>query len=228
MTTTRRPVRIAVVNDYEIVVAGIAAVLEPFADRVEVVELDSSLPPVSEVDLILYDTFGQPQGQKIDLAQVVGKTGARVVVYSWNVEDALIDSSFGHGVAGYVAKSASAEELVEALERIHDGEHVAPQLDTADVDTQLGRWPGQEVGLSARESEVLALLVQGMSNREIAEQAFLGVNTVKTYLRTAYRKIGVTRRTQAVLWGIEHGFSPDRVRHVGLDTSSTDDEREIG
>ena len=68
-------------------------------------------------------------------------------------------------------------------------------------------------GLSPREAEVLALICQGFSNDEIADRAYLSINTVKTYVRTLYRKIGVESRTRALLWGIDHGFRPDRVRH---------------
>ena len=75
-------------------------------------------------------------------------------------------------------------------------------------------WPGREWGLTEREAEVLALITQGLSNQEIAERSYLSINSVKTYIRTAYRKIGVTRRSQAVVWGMKHGFEPDRVRVV--------------
>ena len=76
-------------------------------------------------------------------------------------------------------------------------------------------WPGKEHGLTVRESEIVALITQGLSNQEIAERSYLSINSVKTYIRTAYRKMGVERRSQAVLWGIRHGFEPDTVRHVG-------------
>ena len=82
------------------------------------------------------------------------------------------------------------------------------------VDRSLGVWPGREFGLTEREAEVLALITQGLSNQEIAERSYLSINSVKTYIRTAYRKIGVTRRSQAVVWGMKHGFEPDRVRVV--------------
>ena len=67
-------------------------------------------------------------------------------------------------------------------------------------------------GLSERESEILALITQGLSNQEIADRAYLSINTVKSYVRSAYRKINVDSRTQAVLWGIDHGFKPDHRR----------------
>jgi NarL family two-component system response regulator LiaR len=60
----------------------------------------------------------------------------------------------------------------------------------------------------------MALITQGLSNKEIAQRAFLGINSVKTYVRTAYRKINVTSRAQAVLWGVENGFKPDTLRTI--------------
>jgi DNA-binding NarL/FixJ family response regulator len=66
--------------------------------------------------------------------------------------------------------------------------------------------------LSDRESEILALITQGMSNAQVAKLTFLSPNTIKSYVRTIYRKIEVESRTQAVLWGVRHGFSPDHHR----------------
>jgi NarL family two-component system response regulator LiaR len=61
------------------------------------------------------------------------------------------------------------------------------------------------------------MICQGLTNQDITDRALLGMNTVKTYVRSLYRKINVTTRVQAVLWGIDHGFRPDHVRHR-LDT----------
>ncbi|WP_193609164.1 LuxR C-terminal-related transcriptional regulator [Nocardioides lijunqiniae] len=62
--------------------------------------------------------------------------------------------------------------------------------------------------LSSRETEILSLIVRGLSNQEIADAAYLSINSVKTYIRTAYKKMGVTRRSQAVVWAMQHGFEP--------------------
>ena len=105
-------------------------------------------------------------------------------------------------------------EIVHALERVMTGEIVVL---TGDHETSVGGagdWPGRSAGLSSREAEMIALITQGLSNQEIAERAFLSINTVKTYIRSAYRKIGVTTRTQAVVWGVENGFKPDTLRTV--------------
>jgi DNA-binding CsgD family transcriptional regulator len=63
-----------------------------------------------------------------------------------------------------------------------------------------------DTGLSPRELQVMTLVASGATNEEIARELFLGINTIKTYIRTAYRKAGVTRRAQAVIWGREHGL----------------------
>ena len=206
------PVRVAIVNDYEIVVVGIAGILERFPDRVRVVELDSGLPVKAQVDVVLYDSFGQAQGAALDLPAVVGSADARVVVFSWNVDRDLVEASLRAGAAGYVSKGVSGEELVDVIERVHAGEAVLPPGED-ETEGAFGAWPGEEHGLSPRESEVLALLCQGLSNQQVGERAYLGLNTVKSYLRTIYQKLGVESRTQAVLWGVDHGFRPDRVRH---------------
>ena len=69
-------------------------------------------------------------------------------------------------------------------------------------------WPGRRTGLSAREAEVIALITQGFTNDEIARNCYLSINSVKSYIRSAYRKMGVERRSQAVLWGVQHGMDP--------------------
>jgi NarL family two-component system response regulator LiaR len=93
-----------------------------------------------------------------------------------------------------LSKARPATALVDALERVHRGERV--------VDGNGGHqpvpWPGSSRGLTARQSEVVALLLQGLSNQEIAEALFVDVNTVKTHLRHAYKALGVRSRSQAL------------------------------
>jgi len=208
------PIRVAVVNDYEIVVAGVAAMLAPYQHRVVVVELDSSLPVISDVDVIFYDTFAAVQGDGVDLDDLVRGGGAQVVIFSWNVDEELVRKALERGAAGYLSKGLDAEQVVAGIEAVVRGETVTPpEVAVAERDAA-GEWPGREFGLSAREAEVLALITQGLSNQEIAERTYLSINSVKTYIRTAYRKIDVSRRSQAVAWGMRHGFEPDRMRSV--------------
>lgn len=207
-----RPLRIRLANDFEIVVAGLAAMLEPYSHRVEVVETevngDGSIP----VELTLYDTFGQTQADQPQIDEIIADpTSGVVVVYSWNTQPELIERALGKGCRGYLDKSLPVEELVRSLERIAAGEILRPMRTSGDVGPEimpLGAWPGQREGLSFRESEVIALITQGYTNPEIAARSFVTVNSLKTYIRSAYRKMGVERRSQAVKWGIEHGMLP--------------------
>jgi DNA-binding NarL/FixJ family response regulator len=212
---SEQPVRVAIVNDYELVVVGVAALLEPFRDRIQVVELDSGLPVGRhDVDVILYDTFGQVQGKGVDVEALVSGGDAKVVIYSWNLHGELVKDSLAAGAAAYLSKGLEAEELVRAIEQVHFGDLVVPEGGGTVSPKPESVWPGKDQGLTVRESEIVALITQGLSNQEIADRSYLSINSVKTYIRTAYRKMGVERRSQAVLWGIKHGFQPDVVRHV--------------
>lgn len=210
------PIRLAIVNDYEVVVRGLAQMLDPggtTSDTFDVIELDLQTEVAQEVDIALYDTFAQSQGGGPDVARLVANPRvAKVVVYSWNVQERVIGSALEQGVAGYVSKELSAAELRDALSRIHTGEVVRPRTRDDDVLVTEGAWPGRTQGLTPREAEVIALITQGLSNQDIADKTCLSINSVKSYIRSSYRKMGVTSRTNAVLWGLEHGFAPDRFR----------------
>jgi NarL family two-component system response regulator LiaR len=199
-------VRVALSNDYEVALRGLAAMLGKYADRVEVVELTTAVDLDASVDVILYDTFGRLPRHDEKLRDIVGANSAKVVVYSWDTyptEDAR-----ANGAAGYIHKGLGGAELVEAIIAIHEGrswESADPGSDNGATET----WPGREHGLTARESEMLTFVARGYRNQEIAERAYLSINTVKTYMRSAYRKIGVERRSQAVGWALRNGFEPD-------------------
>jgi two-component system, NarL family, response regulator LiaR len=204
----RGPIRLAVVNDFAVVVAGVATMLAPFRERVQVVELDIATTTGGEVDLVLYDTFGVLRDPAWNVESIVAVTGAKVVVFSWLTEPELVRRTLAAGASGFVSKTIEPGPLVDRLERIHRGEIVVPDPGPRSLTLRGGDWPGADAGLTAREAEIITLVVSGLSNKEIASTMFLSINSVKTYIRTAYRKIGVTTRTQAVLWGVRNGFQP--------------------
>jgi DNA-binding NarL/FixJ family response regulator len=204
--------RLAIVDDYAVVVAGVASFLAD--QRIDVVETGASEPVISDVDIVLYDTFGQIQGSGIDLEDFVRDSGAKVVIYSWNLDPQLIEQAMTRGASGYLSKVLTGPEIVAALERVMSGEVVIlPGNFETSVDGA-GDWPGRSAGLSPREAEVVALITHGLSNQEIADRSFLSINSVKTYIRSAYRKIGVKSRAQAAVWGVENGFKPDTLRTI--------------
>jgi two-component system, NarL family, response regulator LiaR len=210
------PVRVALMNDYEVVVAGLHKMLAPYAERVRVVELDSLLPVHSSVDLLLYDAFGRERVSG-PVEEVINTSDAKVVIYTWHLEPELVQEALDKGAAGCLSKTIDALDLVAALEKVQGGSIVVSETEpraALEAEISQGDWPGREHGLSAREAEVIALIAQGLSNQEIAARAFLSINSVKTYIRSAYRKIGVERRTQAVLWATQNGFVPTRARLI--------------
>ncbi|MGB9303889.1 MAG: response regulator transcription factor [Mycobacterium sp.] len=210
---TSSAITVALVDDYDVVVMGVANMLDRYRDRVVIAELDSTMPVSDTVDIVLYDSFAQPESDHDEIAHLVANPRAhRVVVYTWNFHPDLIASARQHGAHGYLSKTLPARDLVAALEAVHAGETVISDVPPRTRSAVGLDWPGRGEGLSDRESEILALITQGMSNADVARLTYLSPNTVKSYIRTIYRKIDVGSRTQAVLWGVAHGFTPDHHR----------------
>jgi DNA-binding NarL/FixJ family response regulator len=207
---------VALVDDYDVVLAGVARMLEPYRDRVVIAEIDANEPVQDVVDIALYDSFAQPESDAAEIEVLVENPHAqRVVVYTWNFHPDLIASARSKGAHGYLSKTLPARELVAALEAIHDGEVLLPHPPQPPSRTRSAAgldWPGRGEGLTDRESEILALITQGKSNADVVRLTYLSPNTVKSYIRTLYRKIEVASRSQAVLWGVQHGFVPDHDR----------------
>lgn len=206
----------ALVDDYDVVLKGLAHLFDDYRDRVVVAEIDANMMVAEPVDVVLYDTFAQPESDHQQIAELIDNPRAHhVVVYTWNLQPQLIDAARRMGVHGYLSKTLPAAELVAAIEAVNAGEIV--------ISDQRGRaasalgldWPGRREGITDRESEILALITQGRSNADIAQLTVLSPNTVKSYIRSVYRKIGATSRVEAVLYGVRHGFAPDthRIEH---------------
>jgi NarL family two-component system response regulator LiaR len=203
----RSPViNLAILPDYALVSAGVAAML---ADApIDVVQTETSLTDGAGIDIVLYDPCGHERMPTTvsELSRVGQNT--KVVIYSWDIQPEVAQRAVRQGAAGCLAKSLPGPELVVALERIMRGEIVVITGDDASAGV-VDDSSAPTDGLSARETEVLALIAGGLSNHEIAARLYVSINSVKAYIRSAYRKIGVERRTQAVLWGIRHGLSWD-------------------
>lgn len=209
------PLRVRLRNDFEVVVAGLEAMLAPYSDRIDIVSTKVGENGGAPVDVTLYDTFGltQADGEEID-GVIDDPTSGRVVVYTWNMQEELVAASLRKGCHGYLDKSVGARELVECLEAVGRGDVLVSgrnglPLSAGDAATAaasvVGAWPGKDAGLTAREAEVIALITRGFTNEDIARMSYISINTLKSYIRSAYRKMGVERRSQAVRWGIEHG-----------------------
>jgi DNA-binding NarL/FixJ family response regulator len=188
--------KVALVNDFELVLRGLAGMLDPFRDRLRVVELDVGTTPAHRVDIALFDTYGHPRNGIDRVRELTSdrRVGA-VVVYTWAITNEQVDAAIAVGARGVLAKSESAEALVHALLAIDDGELVISPL----FHRPRGyTWPGHDLGLTARESEVAAFLAVGLSNREMADALSISEHTVKSHLKAIFQKTGVASRAQAV------------------------------
>ena len=199
----------ALVDDYDVVLMGVANMFDRYRDRVLVAELDATMAVDDPVDIVLYDSFAQPESDHDEIGDLVANPRARrVVVYTWNFHPDLIASARQHGAHGYLSKTLPARELVAALEAVHAGEVVISEVPPRARSARGLDWPGRAKVSATAKSEILALITQGKSNADVARLTYLSPNTVKSYIRTIYRKIDVGSRTQAVLWGVNHGFTP--------------------
>jgi len=195
MTLTRVK-QVALVNDYEIVLRGLAAMLDPFRDRLRVVELDVDTPPKQSVDLALFDTYGHPHNGVDRVHELANNPRVGyVAVYTWSITTEQCEAVVAAGARGVLAKSDPAEALVHALIAIDGGDLVvSPNFRRPNGYT----WPGHDLGLTARESEVAAFLAIGLSNREMADALSISEHTVKSHLKAIFQKTGVASRAQAV------------------------------
>ncbi len=210
------PVTVTLVDDYDVVLTGLAHMFDKYQDRVLVSEINANAPLKDSIDIVLYDSFAQPESDHVEIAELVRNPRARhVVVYTWNFQPELVESALRQGVSGYLSKTLNARDLVEAIEAVNRGETVVSQQRRRAPSAPGLDWPGRLDGITDRESEILALITQGKSNAEVASLTYLSPNTVKSYIRSVYGKIGAQSRTQAVLWGVANGFTPDfhRIDH---------------
>ena len=211
--STSTPINLALVNDYDVVLAGLAGMLEEFSDRVRVCEIDTNEPVGEPVDVVLYDNFAQAESDRDEIDTLIAHPLARqIVVYTWNFHEELVTAALQRGASGYLSKTLTGPEIVDCIEAVNAGDTVVRDAPRRPQSAEGLQWPGRAQGLTDREAEILALITQGKDNTEISKLTFLSPNTIKSYIRALYRKLGVGSRTQAVLWGIDHGFSPDRRR----------------
>jgi DNA-binding NarL/FixJ family response regulator len=207
MGTPVTPIRVALVNDYEIIVKGLQSMLLPYSDRVLVVELDPGTLPSKPADIALFDTFA---GRRHSLERIGAMAKdveiGKVVLYTWDAPAAFLADIQKHNIDAIITKAHTGEALVSALERIHAGERMGLEEATEGESSNV---------LSEREREVLSLLAIGLTNREIANELYLSVDTVKTYLRGLFRKLGVSNRTQAAVEAANFQLSPPAGRRRG-------------
>jgi DNA-binding NarL/FixJ family response regulator len=213
------PVRVVLVDDHEMVIEGLKAMLAPFVDRVEVVGVavgaDRALAVIDELspDIVLCDV--RMQGVSgLDLCREIREhhPGRKVILLSVYDDEQYLFQAMRVGASGYLLKGIGSDELVRQLEGVQAGGSAidaglaARAAETAARLQSDQFWPGARQGLTQRESEILSLVVTGLSNRGIAAKLVIGEETVKTHLSSIYRKLGVRDRTSAAATALREGI----------------------
>jgi DNA-binding NarL/FixJ family response regulator len=209
------PVRIVVVDDHALVREGTVVILErdpmlsvvgQAADGVEAVELICELrPDLAVVDIELPGLNG------IEVVRAVHRRvpGIRFLVVSAYDDHAYLIEALAAGVAGYLLKTVSGRELVQAVRAAAGGSVVFDEgVSRRLTGTTVGGAPEAPVDLTPRETDVLAGMARGLSNRQIAVELGLGLRTVESHVSNVLSKLGSTSRTQAVLYTIRHHLVP--------------------
>lgn len=209
MADAGKPITVALVNDYEIIVHGLAAMLSQYSDRVTIVAINVGDEPQRKADVALFDTFAGRR-YAIDRAREMVQDGfvEHVLLYTWDASAEFLSLAEDAGVSGVALKSQTGSGLVDVIERVAQGERIGFE------NIQRGRQSWDHESLSMREREVLALIAFGMSNAEIGKELFLSVDTVKTYIRRLYSKLGVRNRAQAALHAAGHHVMPPPTRQA--------------
>lgn len=212
------PLRVVVVDDHQMVLDGLRAMLAPYSAQVEIVgeatEPDLALKVITgqEPDITLLDV--RLRGSSgLDLCAEIRKRqpGCKVVFLTVYDDEQYLYQALRLGAAGFLLKRVRGAELVDHLQRISEGEVLIDPSLAAKVAMSVAHlrggefWPGARLGLTQRESEVLALMVAGLSNRAIAGRLTVSEETVKTHARGIYRKLDVSDRSGAVAAALREG-----------------------
>jgi DNA-binding NarL/FixJ family response regulator len=155
-------------------------------DQPDVIILDINLPGMNGVEAIRHI---KKQNKKIKL----------LILTMYNREEHLL-KALSQGADGYLLKDAPSEDLIQAIKKVVKGESIlAPGLTRKLIDYHVKQQENEEIGLTNREKEVLICLVEGLSNKDIAERLFISDKTVKIHVSKIFKKLNVKNRSQVVM-----------------------------
>ncbi|WP_033292082.1 response regulator [Amycolatopsis jejuensis] len=206
------PIQVLLVDDHELVRRGLRDLLSDESDLEVVAEagsVEEALavamhvePDVAVVDVRLGD------GDGITLCRELRSKPnppACLMLTAFDDEEAMVGAIMA-GASGYLLKQVRGQDVVNAVREVAAGRSLLDPVSTARVLDKLRHPPTDELStLTDRERDVLELIGQGLSNREIAERLFLAEKTVKNYVTSVLAKLGMQRRTQAAAWIARRG-----------------------
>ncbi|OXM66356.1 MULTISPECIES: response regulator [Amycolatopsis] len=207
---TGRPIRLLLADDHPVVRAGLRAVLETEPGLTIVAEAATAEDAVArarhgDIDVVLMDLqFGNGMGGAEATAAITARPDApRVLIVTTYDSDADTLPAIEAGATGYLLKDAPPEDLAAAVRTAAAGRTT---LAPAVADRLMNRLRTPATALTRRETEVLALVAEGLSNQAIGRRLHLTEGTVKSHLARIYTKLGVDSRTAAVATATELGL----------------------
>ena len=205
--TTNSLIKVMIVDDHPLVRVGMATVVNQQADMAIAAEVDGG-PRVLELfrthrpDVVLMDLrLRGESGTRLTSAIRAEFPDARVLVISNYDGDEDIHQALAAGAMGYLFKSVVEDELVDAIREVNAGRRYLPKGVAARLHEHKS---GSH--LTRREEEILDLLGKGLSNRELGQVLGVSEDTVKTHLKSLFRKLDVSDRAEAVREGLRRGF----------------------
>jgi NarL family two-component system response regulator LiaR len=213
-TSPSQPIRVMLVDDHTMVRRGLATFLKIFDDLELAGEAESGetaiqlcaevLPDVILMDMVMPDMDGAAATrairQQFPQVQVIALTSFK--------EGDLVKNALEAGAIGYLLKDVSADELVHAIRAAHAGRAtLSPEAAQALVETA-NQPPAPGLDLTERELEVLALMVEGLNNTQIAGRLTVSSSTIKSHVSNILSKLGVASRTEAVSLALRSHLIP--------------------
>jgi len=202
-------IRVFLVDDHEVVRRGIADMINAEPDlevvgeastaRQAVARVAATVPDVAVLDVRL------PDGSGIDVCRTIrsANPGVQCLMLTAYDDDEASYSAVLAGASGYVLKDIRGQHLVESIRRVARGESLVQKAVTRKVVTELTGTASDSPAsnLTTRERQVLELIAEGLTNRQIGDQLDLAEKTVKNYVSGLLAKLGMARRTQAAVYG---------------------------
>ncbi|MBC8170892.1 MAG: response regulator transcription factor [Anaerolineae bacterium] len=208
-------IKVLIVDDHDMVRKGLAVLLEDYDDLKIVGEVHDGQGALDEcgrqpVDVVLMDML-MPRMDGVEATRRIRAaypTTQVIVLTSYNSDD-NVSQAFKAGAIGYLMKNISGDELANAIRRARQGEStLAPEAAQVLIRATT-RPPAIGHDLTERERDVLLLMIEGLSNREIGERLIISSSTVKNHVSSILSKMGTTSRTQAVALAVEHRLLGD-------------------